>query len=70
MPVDKPEDVAVAVGQLDGADCGRALEPGKTGGIHPDTIRDTEPAAEASGFAGGGKGRVRSQEFGLRKRGR
>lgn len=55
VPVDKPEDVTVAVGKCDGGNRRRALEPGKTRGLHPGRIPEVEKIAERSEFAVGNK---------------
>lgn len=66
VPVDEPEDEAVAVGQFDGENRRRALEPVKTGGIHSGRIPEAESVAEASGFAC--KGKCYSPVIGLASR--
>lgn len=56
VPVDEPEDEAVAVGQFDGDNRRRTPEAMKAGGLHPGRISEAEAAVEASGIALGGKG--------------
>jgi hypothetical protein len=38
MPMNKPDDLAITLGQLDGFDLGSALESGKTAKRHPSTL--------------------------------